>query len=141
MIALDTNVVSELMRVDTDAAVIAWLDGQPAESVWTTSVCVFEVRHGIVALAPGRRRQALERAFDEVLDRVLSGRVLDFDRTAAFEAARIAIDMKVRGHGIDVRDLQIAATASARRATLVTRNTRHFVETGIALVDPWTATP
>ena len=141
MIALDTNVISELMRIDTDASVIAWLDRQPVESVWTTSVCVFEVRYGIVALAPGRRRQALERSFDDVLDRILSGRVLDFDRAAAFEAARIAIDMKVRGLGIDVRDLQIAATASARRATLVTRNTRHFVETGIELVDPWTATP
>ena len=140
MIVLDTNAVSGPMRVDTDAAVVARLDGQPTESVWTTSVRVFEVRHGIVALAPGRRRRALERAFDEVLDRVPSGRVLDFDRAAAFETARIAIDMKARGHGIDVRDLQIAATASARRATLVTRNARHFVETGIALVDPWTAT-
>ena len=141
MIALDTNVISELMRVDPDAAVVRWLDGQPTESVWTTSVCVFEVRHGIVALAPGRRRQSLERSFDEVLDRIMGGRVLDFDRAAAYEAARIAIDMKVRGVGIDLRDLQIAATASARRATLVTRNARHFVETGIELVDPWTATP
>ena len=140
MIVLDTNVMSELMRVDADAAVTAWLDRRPAESVWTASVCVFEIRHGIVALAPGKRRRALERAFDEVLDGVLNGRVLDFDRAAAFEAARIAIDMKARGHGIDVRDLQIAATAGARRATLVTRNTRHFVETGVELADPWSTT-
>lgn len=56
MILLDTNVVSALMRRDHDPAVVEWLDNQPAESIWTTSVTVLEVRMGLELLDPGRRR-------------------------------------------------------------------------------------
>jgi predicted nucleic acid-binding protein len=35
--------------------------------------------------------------------------------------------------------VQIAGIASARKATLATRNTRHFADLGINIVDPWQA--
>jgi predicted nucleic acid-binding protein len=38
---------------------------------------------------------------------------------------------------VDFRDLEIAGVVAARRATLATRNTRHFQGLGIPLVDPW----
>ena len=41
MIILDTNVLSTLMRQTPEAAVVAWLDRQPTESVWITSVAMF----------------------------------------------------------------------------------------------------
>ena len=46
MIVLDTNVISALMQSTPDALVVDWLDAQPSESIWTTSVCVFEVLYG-----------------------------------------------------------------------------------------------
>ena len=54
MIVLDTNVLSALMRDGPDPIVIAWLDGLPPESVWTTAITVFEIRFGIEIVA-GRR--------------------------------------------------------------------------------------
>src|SRR5689334_13324746 len=51
MIILDTNVLSALMRTTTEAAVVAWLDRQPAESVWITSITLFEARFGLGAAA------------------------------------------------------------------------------------------
>jgi predicted nucleic acid-binding protein len=42
----DINVLSALMRTRPDTVVVAWLDRQPADSVWLTSVTVFEVRSG-----------------------------------------------------------------------------------------------
>jgi predicted nucleic acid-binding protein len=36
-----------------------------------------------------------------------------------------------------VRDVQIAGIVAAHRATLATRNTRHFENVGVELVDPW----
>ncbi len=43
MFILDTNVLSALMRSEPDASVLDWLDAQPAESVWTTTITVFEI--------------------------------------------------------------------------------------------------
>lgn len=139
MILLDTNVVSALMQRNPDPAVVGWLDGQPAESVWTTSITVFEVRTGLELLAPGRRRRALEGAFDLLLTVELAGRVQSFDQAAALAAGSIAADRQRAGRSVEVRDVQIAGIASARKATLATRNLRHFEGLPVALVDPWSA--
>lgn len=139
MIVLDTNVVSALMRNEPDAAVVAWLDRQPAEAVATTAITVLEVRIGLAALPDGRRRRALQKAFGEVLDADLGGRVLPVDRTAAERAAAIQALLRSRGRSIEVRDLLIAGVVAARDAALATRNLRHFEGLGLRLVDPWAA--
>jgi hypothetical protein len=137
VIILDTNVLSAMMRATSEPDVVRWLDAQPRESVWTTSVSVFEVRLGMSILARGRRRTLLEAAFSSAIDDDLGGRVLQFDRLAAEAAAGIAAAQRRAGRPIDFRDVEIAGIASARKATLATRNTRHFDGTGVALVDPW----
>jgi len=137
MIVLDTNVLSALMRREADPAVVAWLDLQPFESVWTTAVTVFEIRFGLELLAPGRRRRQLEHAFSRVLDEDFRGRILPFDHEAAQEAASRAAERRAVGKPVDFRDMEIAGIVSARRATLATRNARHFQDLGIELVDPW----
>lgn len=137
MILLDTNVVSALMRRDPEAAVVSWLDNQPAESIWTTSITVFEVRTGLELLEPGRRRQQLEKTFEELLADELEGRVQSFDKAAAIAAGTIAAQRQSAGRSLGIRDVQIAGIATARRASLATRNTRHFDGLGIDLLDPW----
>ena len=137
MIVLDTNVLSALMRREPDAAAVAWLDGQSAESIWTTAITVFEIRFGLELLVPGRRRRQLETAFSRAISEDLEDRVLPFDEEAAREAASRAAERQRAGRRIDFRDLEIAGIVSTRRATLATRNVRHFQDLGIALVDPW----
>lgn len=138
MILLDTNVISALMRRDPDTAVVAWLDRQPAESIWTTTITVFEVTTGLGLLAHGRRRRDLERSFDALLAEELDGRVQSFDTSAAVAAGEIAAQRQAAGRTLEIRDVQIAGIVTARRAQLATRNTRHF-DLGITLIDPWTA--
>ena len=137
MIVLDTNVLSALMQREADPAVVAWLDLQPSESVWTTAVTVFEIRFGLELLAPGRRKRQLEDAFSRALDEDFQGRILVFDAEAAEEAASRAAERRAVGKTVDFRDIEIAGIVSARRATLATRNVRHFMDLGIELVDPW----
>lgn len=139
MIILDTNVLSALMRTEPEAPVVAWLDRQPAESVWITSITVFEAHLGLALLPPGRRRRALEAAFSRLLEDDLENRVLDFDAAAAVSAASLAADRQKGGRSADMRDTQIAGIAVARHATLATRNIRHFADLKIPVVDPWTA--
>jgi toxin FitB len=137
VIILDTNVLSALMRRDTEPLAIAWLNGQPSESLWTTAITVFEIHFGIRILAEGRRRRRLEDAFAEAIESDLDGRILAFDRKAAEAAASIAAEQRRAGRPVEIRDLLIAGIATAHRATLATRNMRHFRNLGVALVDPW----
>jgi predicted nucleic acid-binding protein len=137
MIVLDTNVLSALMRKAPEGPVVAWLDRQPAESVWITSITMFEARLGLALLPSGRRRQALEAAFARLLEEDLQNRVLDFDSAAATEAASLAAERQKAGRPVDIRDTQIAGIALARRATLATRNVRHFADLKVPVVDPW----
>ena len=137
MIVLDTNVVSALMRREPDPTVVAWLDGLPPESIWTTSVTVFEVRLGLEILAAGRRRRQLEDAFEDALEEDFENRVLPFDLAAAEAAGRLAAERRRTGRTVEIRDTQIAGIVQARKATLATGNTRHFEGCGLVLVDPW----
>ena len=137
MIVLDTNVLSALMRTNPDDIVVEWLDRQPADSVWLTSITVFEARFGLALLPKGRRRSGLERAFDRVLTEDLSSRVLALDEMAAVTAAQLAADRQRAGRIVDLRDTLIAGIAQARRATIATRNTRHFEGLDVPVVDPW----
>ena len=137
MIILDTNVLSALMQQQPDPQVVAWLDDQPAESIWLSSITLFEVRYGLALLAPGQRKNMLQERFDQLLQDDLQNRVLLFDANAATHAAQLAADRKARGRPVDMRDTFIAGIALARRATLATRNIRHFDDLSVPVVNPW----
>jgi predicted nucleic acid-binding protein len=115
---------------------VEWLDAQPAESIWTTSVTVFEIRTGLELLPAGRRRDRLEDAFERLLSDELDGHVQSVDRAAALAAGTIAAARQRDGQTMEVRDVEIAGIAIARRAALATRNTRHFADLGMELIDP-----
>jgi len=137
MIILDTNVLSALMRHVPDQNVVAWLDQQPRTSVWTTSVTVFEVRFGLQILAAGKRRTALTEAFEQLLER-MGQRIATFDVEAAGHASDLMAARHRRGRPGDLRDTMIAGISLAQHATLATRNTVHFEDASIPLVNPWT---
>lgn len=82
MIVLDTNVVSELMRAEPNADVIAWLDDFPRDEIWCTSIVVGEIATGIALLPVRNRRTRLRAAFHRALDG-FDGRVLPFTTAAA----------------------------------------------------------
>lgn len=127
------------MKPEADARVASWLDTQPRESLWTTTITVFEIRMGLEILALGRRRQSLEDAFTRALEEAFVGRVLPFDESAAQAAGRIGAARRKVGRTVEVRDLQIAGIAAARNASIATRNIRHFEGLGLELINPWSA--
>lgn len=127
------------MRRSPGARVVAWLDRQRAESVWITSINLFEARLGIALVPGGRRQRALEAAFGQLLEEDLENRVLEFDASAAIEAAILAAARRKAERPGDLRDTLIAGIALARRAALATRNVRHFADLKVEVVDPWSA--
>jgi toxin FitB len=137
VIVLDTNVVSELVRSTPDARVLAWLDDQPTAEIATTAVTAAELLYGIARLPNGRRKVALDQAVRAMLEDDFRDRVEPFDRHAAAAYALVVAGRDRLGRPISVADAQIAAICRARPATLATRNTKDFQDTGIELIDPW----
>jgi predicted nucleic acid-binding protein len=74
-----------------------------------------------------------------VLTEDLSSRVLNLDEMAAATAGQLAAERQRAGRVVDLRDTLIAGIAQARRATIATRNTRHFEGLDVPVVDPWQA--
>jgi predicted nucleic acid-binding protein len=90
-------------------------------------------------LGSSRRRRSLEAAFKDFIDEDLNGRVLHFDTPSALSAASISAGLRARGQPVEVRDVQIMGIAAARRAAVATRNVRHFLDSGLPVIDPWAA--
>ena len=83
MIVLDTNVISALMRPDTNPVPISWVDRQPADRLYTTTISLMEIRLGLQLMPAGRRREAVSAGFDALLSLMFAGRILPLDAEAA----------------------------------------------------------
>jgi toxin FitB len=137
MIILDTNVLSELMRVKPSSRVVAWVTEQPATELFTTSITEAEIFFGIELLTRGKRREGLLAAAEAMFAEDLAGRVFGFDSEAARMFSRIAADRRAIGRPISHADAQIAAISRVRRAKLATRNVEGFEDCGLEVVNPW----
>lgn len=105
-----------------------------------TAITSMELHHGIQALSPGRRRDALRTALGRVAEKI-GDRVAGFDYAAALATASVAADRQRAGRPGDLRDSMIAGVVLATGASLATRNVRHFADLPITLVDPWSVDP
>jgi hypothetical protein len=137
MIVLDTNVISEIMRSTPDPGVLVWLDRQPASSIWTTTVNIFEIRFGLQSMPAGRKRSTLIALFDRWLAEVVQQRIASFDPAAARLAADLAAARKLSGRPEDARDTMIAGIVLSSHAKLATRNVKHFEDIAASVVNPW----
>ncbi len=141
MIVLDTNVVSELMRQRPETVVTDWINRQAPDEIWTTTVTVFEIYHGIEIHPDGKRQHALRNAFETALNMIFMNRILPFDFASAAEAAKIAKSRKLVGLSSEIRDLEIAGIVATHGGTLATRNISDFKESGVITINPWDVQP
>ena len=137
MIVLDTNVVSELMRVNPDPEVVAWINVQPTSTLYVTTITEAEILRGIALLPDGRRRRDLTAAVERTFGVLFDERILPFDSAAAHSYAPISASRRASGNPISQADCQIAAIARSKGASVATRDVRGFQDCGIEVVNPW----
>ena len=137
---LDTNVVSESTRPRPNTGLMTWLNDVDENSVFLSVITLTELRYGVERLAPGRRRNQLDRWLEQELPKRFDGRILPVDASIADACGRLIARTESLGRPIEARDAFIAATAQFHRLTLVTRNASHFETTLKSILTPWTNT-
>lgn len=136
MVVLDTNVVSEAMKPEPDAAVRAWLNDQAAETLFLSSVTLAELLFGIRALPTGKRKNLLDRALVELLE-LFVDRVLPFDTDAARHYADLAVMARKGGRGFPTPDGYVAAIAASRGFMVASRDVSPYEAAGVKVINPW----
>ena len=137
MIILDTNVLSEVMKLTPSPRVLRWVGQYPALRLFTTAITQAEILYGLELLPKGKRRSALQSAAEAMFAEDFAGRILPFDRDAALVFPQIAGARRVAGRPVTQFDTQIAAIARVHGAAVATRNTHDFDGCGIVVFNPW----
>jgi predicted nucleic acid-binding protein len=134
---LDTNVVSELVRLKPDGNVLRWVE-ETNESVLFLSVLTLgEIRNGVERLRSGRRRGRLELWLQVDLRFRFEDRILPIDAAIADRWGMVSAIAAAKGKPVPVIDGLLAATALHHNLTLVTRNSKDVSATGVPTLNPW----
>lgn len=136
MYLLDTNVASELRRVEAgkgDTNVAVWAASVTPSDVYLTVITCMEIEQGILKVDRYDAAQSrhLRAWFARILSD-LSPRILGLDLRSALRCAALHIP-----DPMPERDALIAAIALEHDLTLVTRNTADFERSGVRLLNPW----
>lgn len=137
MILVDTNVVSEPLRRTPEPRVTEWIDTQPLETLYLSTITVAELRFGVTSLPGGRRRNLLEDNLEHRILPLFAGRILPFDLPATEAYAVLMAQARRDGIAVSVSDGYIAATAAANGMMVATRDTTPFEAAGLRVIDPW----
>jgi predicted nucleic acid-binding protein len=137
MILVDTNVVSEVMKVAPSETVVTWLNNQNSSSLFISIITIGEIEYGLRILPAGKRRIWPKERFERFISLAFAQRVLPYDETAARTYGDIMGFRREIGHPMSIPDGQIAAIAKVNGLTICTRNTSDFEDCGIKLVDPF----
>ncbi len=130
---LDTNILSELMRSEPDAIVVAWVGKHDAECA-ISAITLAELEAGVSLLPPGKRRSRLRRELDFIVQDFQDA-TLGFTDAEAPEWGRYVAELAAEGKPLKHFDSLIAATARQWHLTVVTRNGTDFP--GVPTVDPF----
>jgi predicted nucleic acid-binding protein len=131
----DTNVISELRKLNPDATVVAWLR-RHEPYLHVSAITIGELQLGYRLQPHGRKKEQLRRWIEEIR-RTMRQNILPMDEATA--AAWGDFEGTLRDHRmvLSTTDAMIAATALHHRLILVTRDTS-FSRVGLQTLDPWT---
>lgn len=134
---LDTNIISELNKLSPNRKVIDNIYIHQKVS-GISSIVWAESLYGMKRLPASKRKESLEDFYyDTILDTFT---FIPFDEHAASVFSDIKSRLERIGKPAPLMDMQIAATAIANNAILVTRNIEDFdgiCEVGSLMVENW----
>ena len=134
---LDTNCVSELVRVKPEPRVVEWMEATDEALLYLSVLTLGEIRKGLAGLAQGRRRARLATWLEVDLQARFEGRILAIDAPVADRWGLLAAQAKSGGTSLPIIDGLLAATALHYNLTVVTRNSSDFRNAQLQVLNPW----
>ena len=132
-IVLDTNVISELVRLAPDPKVVQFLGS--VENPIVSAIVFPELAYGVERLRDAAKRMQLE-LFLQGAKAMYEGRIVGVDLALAELAERLRAQASRFGWVLAQFGSLIAATAIQTGAKLATRNIVDFERLGVALINP-----
>ena len=136
MIVLDTNVISELVKIDLDDNVRRWMQRQPSADLYLCDIVVMEQSFGAERFVLRTGSDKYLRKLDDTVSR-FQGRILGFSHADAISAGQLRAHRESTGRAMSVQDAMIAAICLSSDATLATRNTKDFAGLDLRLLNPF----
>ena len=136
---LDTNCISEIVRLKPEPRVIAWMEAADENLLYISVLTLGEIRKGLAGLPQSKRRTRLETWLELELRARFSRRILSIDGDIADRWGLLAAEAKRKGRPLSTIDGLLAATALHHNLTLVSRNVSDFTHTQVPVLNPWEA--
>jgi predicted nucleic acid-binding protein len=135
---LDANVLSENVRPQANQNVTAWISGQSRNDMAVSIITIAEIREGIESDADEAKRRQLTQWFESADMLFFREQTIRLDDRILIDWLRLSRRLSRRQIARQAPDLLIASTARVHNLIIVTRNVRHFAETGTTVYNPWT---
>ena len=134
---LDTNCVSELVRIRPEPRVVEWMEAADEDLLYLSVLTLGEIRKGLAGISRGKRRTHLEAWLEVDLQARFSGRILPIDWPVANRWGLIAAHARSKGLSLPIVDGLLAATAVHYNLTVVSRNISDFRRAHVPVFSPW----
>jgi len=135
---LDTNTVSELVRVKPEPRVLEWVRAADEKLLHLSVLTFGEIRKGVTLLPSSSKRTQLEHWLGVDLPTRFAGRLLPISREIAEIWGAMAGQAQLKGITLPTIDGLVAATAKHHGLTVVTRNVKDFMWE-VPVTSPWEA--
>jgi toxin FitB len=134
---LDTNVISEIVAAQPNAQVTRWIEKVDPNRLFLSVITIGELKKGIEKLPNSRRKDLLDRWLMEDLPMRFHEHILPIDTDTMLLWGSLNARLEASGRPISAIDSLLASIAMQYQYMLVTRNSSHFEQTGILLLNPW----
>ena len=131
---LDTNVLSETLRIKPNAHVIQWLEIVPSEQLFISVLTLGEIRKGVEKLDKGKHKNKLILWLEHKLPKWFEDKIIPITQEIADRWGYLTAHTP---RILPAIDGLLAATALTHNLKIVTRNAKDFTLAGLEVINPF----
>ena len=136
MYLLDTNVLSDSLRLRQYPKLANWLSKQNANELYISSISLAEISYGVNRLTEGKRKKELQADLLRLQQR-FANNILPVDANIALIYGKHQAEQVNQGFNDHPFDSLLIATAKEHKLAVVTRNLKHYKNRGIVVIKPY----